>query len=451
VQEHPDYFYGKVNLVNEYFYRKELDHIPEVLGKEMKIECLYIDRNTFHIDEVTGFFALVIRYYAETAEFELAEEQLKQLEKIAPLAPATLQASSLLMAERMLHGKSVWQERTKGDIKVIVAEQLSTDSTTDAPVFTHKEIQQLYQIDLTMDKEVLEKILSLPRTSLIKDLKRVLQDSIDRYRFYTETDDWNETAFPTHAFYLLGELKATESLEAMLNVLAQSEEYLEFYFGDFLTESLWEPLYKVASDNLPALEKFVCRPGIYCFARTVASDMLVQMVLHDPSRKEEVVAWFRSVFNVYIEAKVDDNIIDSDTIGSMVCSCLDMEAVELLPTIKKLYDLKYASEMHAGTYEDVVKEFRTPSTYSKKQEIMNIADRYTDIATTWDGYNQEDESDIYEDDDNWEKPTDIETPETSRFLGPTELSEPVVRSGAKIGRNDSCPCGSGKKYKKCCL
>jgi preprotein translocase subunit SecA len=25
-----------------------------------------------------------------------------------------------------------------------------------------------------------------------------------------------------------------------------------------------------------------------------------------------------------------------------------------------------------------------------------------------------------------------------------------VRTGAKVGRNDSCPCGSGKKYKKCC-
>lgn len=26
----------------------------------------------------------------------------------------------------------------------------------------------------------------------------------------------------------------------------------------------------------------------------------------------------------------------------------------------------------------------------------------------------------------------------------------VVREGAKIGRNDPCPCGSGKKYKHCC-
>jgi preprotein translocase subunit SecA len=27
---------------------------------------------------------------------------------------------------------------------------------------------------------------------------------------------------------------------------------------------------------------------------------------------------------------------------------------------------------------------------------------------------------------------------------------PVRREGKKVGRNDPCPCGSGKKYKKCC-
>ena len=28
---------------------------------------------------------------------------------------------------------------------------------------------------------------------------------------------------------------------------------------------------------------------------------------------------------------------------------------------------------------------------------------------------------------------------------------PVKREGPKVGRNDPCPCGSGKKFKKCCL
>src|SRR5260370_390743 len=34
--------------------------------------------------------------------------------------------------------------------------------------------------------------------------------------------------------------------------------------------------------------------------------------------------------------------------------------------------------------------------------------------------------------------------------GDRQPVQQVVRSGAKIGRNDPCPCGSGKKYKKCC-
>jgi uncharacterized protein YecA (UPF0149 family) len=28
--------------------------------------------------------------------------------------------------------------------------------------------------------------------------------------------------------------------------------------------------------------------------------------------------------------------------------------------------------------------------------------------------------------------------------------ETVVKTAPEVGRNDACPCGSGKKYKKCC-
>jgi uncharacterized protein YecA (UPF0149 family) len=32
-----------------------------------------------------------------------------------------------------------------------------------------------------------------------------------------------------------------------------------------------------------------------------------------------------------------------------------------------------------------------------------------------------------------------------------DASLPVRRTESKVGRNDLCPCGSGKKYKFCCL
>jgi uncharacterized protein len=39
--------------------------------------------------------------------------------------------------------------------------------------------------------------------------------------------------------------------------------------------------------------------------------------------------------------------------------------------------------------------------------------------------------------------------EYSRSVGDGP-SQPFRRQAAKVGRNDPCPCGSGKKYKKCC-
>jgi preprotein translocase subunit SecA len=37
----------------------------------------------------------------------------------------------------------------------------------------------------------------------------------------------------------------------------------------------------------------------------------------------------------------------------------------------------------------------------------------------------------------------------SEAMAATEKAKPV-RSGPKVGRNDTCPCGSGKKFKHCC-
>jgi SWIM/SEC-C metal-binding protein len=42
-----------------------------------------------------------------------------------------------------------------------------------------------------------------------------------------------------------------------------------------------------------------------------------------------------------------------------------------------------------------------------------------------------------------DKPEDISDLEKA-------LNPPVPVQSEKIGRNDPCPCGSGKKYKKCC-
>jgi len=50
----------------------------------------------------------------------------------------------------------------------------------------------------------------------------------------------------------------------------------------------------------------------------------------------------------------------------------------------------------------------------------------------WAKEEDEDDRDVWEEDD-------------------APLFEPYVRAAPKLGRNNPCPCGSGKKYKKCCM
>ena len=60
----------------------------------------------------------------------------------------------------------------------------------------------------------------------------------------------------------------------------------------------------------------------------------------------------------------------------------------------------------------------------------------------------EQDDDIFdlEDDDDY-----LDDPYLPYFPPNSYVPETYVRPEPKVGRNDPCPCGSGKKYKKCCL
>jgi uncharacterized protein YecA (UPF0149 family) len=70
--------------------------------------------------------------------------------------------------------------------------------------------------------------------------------------------------------------------------------------------------------------------------------------------------------------------------------------------------------------------------FAYSTEIFNAIDQYYDLWQNW--LSQDSDSDPVRDDTATD---DVE-------------STPPSGSSHKIGRNDPCPCGSGKKYKKCC-
>ena len=56
---------------------------------------------------------------------------------------------------------------------------------------------------------------------------------------------------------------------------------------------------------------------------------------------------------------------------------------------------------------------------------------------------------IYDEQTMREKFTDDEINEHFKPVNPT--AKQMNRRPPKVGRNELCPCGSGRKFKKCCL
>ena len=325
------------------------------------------------------------------------------------------------------------QEEEKTKIRVSVPDKIMLPQTTEKPTFHHKEIYLLYQKGLYIGWEELDKILSLPRESLISDLETVLRDCITRYDYFQKQmkkNGWNEEthSFAIHAIYLLGELRSEQSLDKVLEIFRQGKKFLEFYFGDFITDALWEPLYYIANTQTDKLKTFLFEPSIYTYAKTEIGSMISQIAWHQPERRDETINWYRDIFKFMIGCKVEENIVDSNVIGLLICDVIELNADQLLPEIEKLFELGYVSKTICGDLEAVRKDFVRPFEHSHKKALMNIYDRYDNITSEWAGY-QETDAD-YDDDYAETQPVSVEK---------------------KTGRNEPCPCGSGKKYKKCCL
>ena len=433
--EHPDYLFGKLNLAIEYYDKEEYHKMPEIMGKTMELKDLYPARKAFDISEVISFYRCAVLYFIAISDLEQAEVRVELMQELAPDSNHTDVASNQLMIARLEANLKQFKEDEKNKITVKTKEQ-QLSSISASPKFENPEIEWLYTNGLDIDKEKLNTLLSLPRESLISDLELVLQDSIDRYAYFSEEDDWEEepTDFLIHAVYLLGELESTKSLENIFHVLRQSYEYLHFYLGDFLTAEIWDPVYKLANHNLETCKQFLFEPGVDAFARSVITDMVEQVAHHQPERRSEVIQWFREVIQFYLNSELEDNVIDSDLNGFIICNVLDLKGKELMPEVEKLFDKGVVSLGICGDWNEVKKDFEQTDRYDKKREILSISEKYDEVTSTWASYQDDDEEDF-----------------SDKYNENYQRSIVPINTEPKPGRNDPCPCGSGKKYKKCCI
>jgi tetratricopeptide (TPR) repeat protein len=454
--EHPEYLFAKLNQANVFMDNGEFEKVTQILGDNMEIKLLYPDRELFHLAEVTSFYKVAIRYFCGTNNLNLAINRMEILKKIAPGHPHTLEAEEILdgAIEEPLERFEDDNEDEFDDEEFLVAGDFKTVPkliNKDMPHFHHAEINLLYQYGLRIPHDLLHEIIALPRATLIADLEMVLQDAVDRYGYFSELENMDEThSFVLHACFLLYEIKAFESLPAILSFLEYDHKFVDFWLGDHLFETLWLSIYCLGSDQTEKLKQFILIPGIYSLHKSIVTQVFSQIVLHCPERRDEMISVFAEVFEAFINASEADNLIDIEFLGFAIGDTIDCQLHELLPIIKVLFEKEYVSQFINGNFVAVEEEFNHPRSYYKK-EIYSIFELYDHVLSTWEGYRNEAKGEGELEITSTRPSVEYVSPkrEYTPYV-PTE--SPAIKQAVseKIGRNDPCPCKSGKKYKKCC-
>lgn len=315
----------------------------------------------------------------------------------------------------------------------------------ELPDFNHPEVSIFYEYDLSIPKEKVIPILELPRETLIADLETMLMDTIERndfFRNYPDEDKWWE--FHKHALWVLVELKAEESLSTVLELLKQDDAYNWYWFGDFSTEDFWEILYHIGGNKLAETKQIVLNAGEWV-NRIVPTTTAAQIGLYQPERRTEIIEWFSSILDAFLAMDEEDPALDGEVISSIMANLIFLEAEELLPKIHALAERDLIFEGYVGDIESIESDIKKPRYTSRKRKVRtSIFERYEDVMN-WHYYRMKYDKSYRK--RNEPKPLkSFEDP----FLGVPQI-ETIKREGKKIGRNAPCPCGSGKKYKKCCL
>lgn len=302
-----------------------------------------------------------------------------------------------------------------------------TDSTGNTFIrFNLDKSNLLYHYDGDFPYEFIEEYLSYDRDKAIEDLENIIIHSciINKKRVAS-------SFAPLHALFLLGELESEESLPVILHMLRQNEKYIDNIIGDFITETLWMVIVKVGINQLDVLEKFAMEDDVQIFSRLSVCDAFVQIILHYPDKRDEVLQIFDRILKSISSASKHYERFDPSFNAFIISNIIDLGLVDYLPTIKEMDSNGLIDRRIVGNFEDIEDELTKDRPISaRKRQIMNMKDMYKHYFAMFGA-----------------SAFDLIDKKLSYELNQHGSS---TRENKKINRNDPCPCGSGKKFKKCC-
>lgn len=254
------------------------------------------------------------------------------------------------------------------------------------------------------------------------------------------------------ALFLLTEFSAKDALPAIMESLSLPNEGPFDLYGDIVTNSMSSVLAELASESSDVIDRLIADPSLNEYVRWEAAQTCLHYVRDGRLTREAAVERLRSHLAT---ALAND---DHEIITPLVMDLSNYVPREAMTEIRQAFDRGLVEDFSIDlkSIEDDLADGDTVWQESLDRcKPTGCADAIAELHEWFDETPPDSwaTSDLA-DDEEWD---DLEhdlalthDPDDEYLSGGAEEPMTIHRTQAKVGRNDPCPCGSGKKYKKCC-
>lgn len=251
-------------------------------------------------------------------------------------------------------------------------------------------------------------------------------------------EDENEGLFG-FATYLAAEKRDTRAYAPLVRACHCTAEDAEERFSDDIGETLGRLLASVCDGDLAPLKALAEDAGAAMWCRYAALHAMVVRVVEGDDSRDELLAYLEMLCmreaEVIRRGEWDYACEPNDLLSWAADTACDIGPAPLMERIRGWFEEGLIDPAVSGL-QWFEKHSALPAARCLAEAAENEGNRYvTDAVAMFAAWACFDDS-VHASPPPWAAQAGIKST--------------VVREMPKVGRNDPCPCGSGKKFKKCC-
>lgn len=240
------------------------------------------------------------------------------------------------------------------------------------------------------------------------------------------------------AFFLLSEFHSEEGFQMILDAMSLPGEWPFGLFGDAVTETFARILAQFAGDCPELLDDMIANRNLNEYVRWDAAQTYIYLVRDERMQRDEAVQRLRKQLRHALDQS------DVEIITPLVSELAGFGAHEALEEIRESFETGLVDTFMVdfGTAKEMIAD--SESTFRRSIEYCpptGIKDTIAELRI-WASYDEEAKKPYRE---------PHRSPQSVPGLAPVMASNVTATDSGRVGRNEPCPCGSGKKFKKCCM